>query len=336
MRGVLVPIPEHRGKVLFLATSREDLDGDEAFLHRAMLVAFIVAVGWVVAVAYWLGGRLTVAHDAVAETVRKITQGDLSARVRIEHSDAEVAQVAADINEMVDQLGKLLASQQRFIANAAHELRSPLATLHGELQQAVRKKRDAASYEQAIHSALTASRRLTRLVQDLLTLARVTSRNTDQAASVEVMAAIREARAEVAPFAAERGVTLDVDLDVSCTVPDRGGDTARLFRNLLENAIRHSPEHGTVHVVGTCSGNTILIRISDQGPGVPVADHEAVFEPFFRGKGATPGEGAGLGLGIAREIARSHRGDVILDRSNAIGAQFVVSLPVVLRVGLKT
>ncbi|MDF3071758.1 MAG: Osmosensitive channel histidine kinase KdpD, partial [Polyangiaceae bacterium] len=170
-RGVFVSIPAHPGKLLFLATSRDDLDGDEAFLHRAMVVAFLVAVLWVAAVARWMGGRLTLAHRDIASVVRRVTQGDLSARVKVAASDPQVERLGRDINEMVARLDELLKSQQRFIAYAAHELRTPLAALFGELQQARRKQRGLRDYEETIDAALSAARHLTMLAEDLLTLA---------------------------------------------------------------------------------------------------------------------------------------------------------------------
>lgn len=326
LRGVLVAIPAHPGKVLFLATSRDDLDGDEMFLYRAMLVAFLVAVFWVGAVAYWMGGRLTVAHRAIAGVVERVTQGDLTARVRVQPSDPEVDRLGREINAMVARLDELLKSQQRFIAHAAHELRTPLAALYGELQQSRRKPRDAAAYEATIDTALDATRHLITLAEDLLTLAGARARAGSASARTPLGHAVADARALVAPLARERDVRIRIIGDQSSHVPDRNGDAARLLRNILENAIRHSPPGGDVQVLITLqSGGVLEVRVSDDGPGVAEADRDDIFEPFFRARAAGASDGAGLGLGIAREIARSHGGDVTLDAStNGGGASFVV------------
>ena len=328
LRAVLVAIPQHPGKVLLLATDRDDLDGDEAFLHRAMLVAFAVALAWTAAIAYWMGGRLTRAHQALAQFARQVASGDLAARVQVPPGDPEVAQLSRDIHEMVARLGELLNAQQRFVAHAAHELRSPLASLYGELQQALRKQRDADGYKAAIEASLLAARRLTVLAEDLLTLARVRADSSGEAVSVPVEAAIAEACAMVNPLARERAVRLSVTVE-PCWIPDRTGDASRVIRNLLENAIRHSPSDGVVSLEAATKGGTVCLTVTDEGPGVLESERVAIFEPFFRSKGSAPTDGAGLGLGIAREIARAHGGDVTceLHAGNAGGARFVVSFP---------
>jgi len=325
LRGILVDVPANPGKTLFLATSREDLDGDEAFLFNAMLVAFLVALGWVAAVAYWMSGRLTRDHRAIAAVAREVAAGNLGARVHVESGDPEMAQLGHDIDDMVIQLGELLASHQRFIAHAAHELRSPLTALYGELQQALRKERDAEGYRAAIGVALAATRRLKVLAEDLLTLARTRSERADDETPILVQSALHDASAFVEAFAKERGVVLELHGE-GTRVNDRNGDTARLFRNLLENAIRYSPPGGVVRVdIGTV-GASVEVAVSDQGPGIDESDRDAIFEPFFRSPGSGRSEGAGLGLGIAREIARAHGGELVLTPTDS-GTRFLVSLP---------
>lgn len=326
LRGVLVLVPDDPGKVLFLATSRDDLDGDEAFLHRAMLVAFLVALLWVGAIAYWMGGRLTVAHREIAGVVRRVTLGDLTARVSTVAGDPELQRLGREINEMVARLGQLLKSQERFIAHAAHELRTPLAALYGELQQARRRPRDAPYYEQAIDAALDVARQLTTLAEDLLTLARTRSLAQSESDHIPIASSLASALALVQPLARERGVTVDPRGDLALAVPDRNGDTARLLRNVLENAVRYAPPGSDVQVVVERTEQGTQVRISDQGPGVAAAERETIFEPFFRGRTSAGSNGVGLGLGIAREIARAHGGDLVLAPASANeGASFVIT-----------
>jgi two-component system OmpR family sensor kinase len=330
LRGILVAIPDHPANRVFLATSSEDLDGDEAYLLRAMLAASLVAVLWAAAVAYWMGGRLTRDHRAIAGVARSVARGDLTARVVVRSGDPEVAQLGRDVNEMVERLAELLGSQQRFIAHAAHELRSPLTAIYGELQQSIRKERDAEGYKKAIEMALITTRRLKHLADDLLTLARTKAEQVSKAAPIEAEEALAEAREDVAELARERGVAFSSEWHAACSIADCNGDARRLFRNLLENAVRHSPEGGTVKIEGAIESATIRVAVSDSGEGVDPSERDAVFEPFFRGKTARLSEGSGLGLGIAREIARAHGGEVTLEEPppGMRGARFVARLPV--------
>jgi two-component system OmpR family sensor kinase len=327
LRGMLVPIPGHPETRLLLAAPRTDLDGDEAFLARAMLVVFALAVGWTVLVTSWIVRRLTREHQAIAQVARRVAAGDLSARVATPTADPEIAQLARDVDDMIERLGVLVTSQQRFIAHAAHELRSPLTTLYGELSLALRKERDGASYRRTIEEALDSSRRLKLLAEDLLTLARLGTAADEPDERFGVLARIDAAVEMVRLEASERGVRMEVGGE-DASVTGRSRDVERMVRNVLENAILHSPAGGRVEI-RTNVGDTVEIAVSDEGPGVPEAERERIFEPFYRGarERADDARGAGLGLVIAREIARAHGGDVLLDEA-ARGARFVLRLPI--------
>jgi len=329
MRGVFLPIPQHTNAFLFLATSREDFEGDKSYLFRAMLAAVVVAVGWASLIAYWMSGRLTRDHRNIAAVARSVARGDLTARSDVHSPDPEIVQLGSDMNDMVERLAELVSSQQRFIAHAAHELRSPLTALYGELQQALRKDREAAAYRQAIQQALEATRRLKLLANDLLTLARTRQDAGESPEAIALERMVDDARALVADLATSRDVSLEIRLAKAARVSHRHGDVTRLFRNLLENAIMHSPSGGVVRVESAPRGAMLHTWIVDQGPGIEAADRERIFEPFFRAPHAVKTrDGSGLGLGIAREIARAYGGDVQLDTSApSPGARFLVVLP---------
>ncbi|HEX7670337.1 MAG TPA: HAMP domain-containing sensor histidine kinase [Polyangiaceae bacterium] len=329
LRGILVGIPGHPAKRVFLATSRDDLDGDEAFLLRAMLGAWFVAVMWAAAVAYWMGGRLTRDHQAIATVARSVARGDLSARAEVRSGDPEVSQLGRDINDMVEQLAELLGSHERFIAHAAHELRSPITAIYGELQQALRKERTAEGYRTAIETALATTRRLKLLADDLLKVARTKAERGSNAFPIRLESALEDAMSDVAELARGSAVKFSGTWSVAWCIPDSNGDTRRLFRNLLENAVQNSPPGGTVSATVELEREAVRVVVSDEGEGVDASEREAIFEPFFRGRTVRKREGSGLGLGIAREIARAHGGDVTIAPSapGERGARFLVHLP---------
>lgn len=327
LRGVLVEVPSHRA-VLLLAAPRSDLDGDAAFLLRAMLLVFAVAAAWTMAVAFWLVRRLTRDHAAIAAVARRVAGGDLEARVEIASTDREVGQLARDVNEMIDRLSRLLTAQGRFIAHAAHELRAPLTTLYTELSLALRRERDADSYRQSISDALESARRLTALADDLLALARLGAEPPEPKELVDVASVLDDARRLVSAEAEAKRVVLQAS-GASAAVPARRRDLERLFRNVLENAVRHSPPQGVVRAELRVDPGELVALISDQGSGVAPEEQERIFEPFFRGARAQAegAPGAGLGLAIAREIARAHGGDLTLSPGPGPGGVFVVKLP---------
>jgi two-component system, OmpR family, sensor kinase len=329
LRAVLAPVPHHPGATLFIGVTRADLDGDAEFLTRAMMAVFAVAVAWTAAVAWWIVGRLTRWHRAIVATAERISAGDLAARVRLTVEREDPEGLARNLDEMIDRLALLLRGQQQFISQAAHELRSPLTVLYGELSLALRRERSRDDYRRTIEQALAASQSLKLLAEDLLSLARLGTepRPVNETVSVDELTAVARRMVEVE--ARQRAITFDVR-GPDTQVRGRASDLQRMLRNLLENAVRHSPIGGLVTVDTRVVQNTVHIRVSDEGAGVPPQERRRVFEPFFRGTYDRSDQqvGAGLGLTIARDVARLHGGDIVLvDVEARQGACFEVRFP---------
>jgi len=326
LRGVHVTIPAHPGVTMLLAAPRSDLDGDARFLRRAMAAVFAIALLWTVLVTVVVVRRLTRGHHVIAGVARRVAAGDLDARIRMAGGDPEVVQLAQHIDTMIGRLGLLIGSQRRFIANAAHELRSPLTTLYGELSHALRRARGPEEYERVIREALDATRRLRRLTEDLLAVARV---GTEDAAPqpVDLKEVGEEAAALVAAEVEARALRV-VWTGPGLRVLGRGDDLVRLLRNLLENAARHSPAGGRITLTCAEQGRRVALRVRDEGPGVAQAERGRIFEAFYRGAHERASHsGTGLGLTIAQEIARAHDGELRLASEGPPGACFVLELP---------
>ncbi len=329
LRGTLVAIPAHPGTTMLLAAPRSDLDGDAHFLLRAMATVFGLALLWTMLVAIAVVWRLTRDHRTIAAVARRVAAGDYGARIRLRDGDREVMQLAEDVDAMIEHLGVLIGLQQRFIANAAHELRSPLTTLYGELSHALRRSREPAEYERAIEEALESTQRLRRLTEDLLAVARVSADPADVATiPVDLHALCQEAVDLVAAEAEARAVKL-ISAATRAAIPGRRGDLLRLLRNLLENAVRHSPSGAAVHLRCELRDGFAELTVCDAGPGVAEADRERIFEPFYRGASERAHDelGTGLGLTIAREIARAHGGELHLVAWDSPGARFQLRVP---------
>jgi two-component system heavy metal sensor histidine kinase CusS len=328
LRAVVTPIPSHPGALMLLAAPRADLDGDAVFLRRAMELVFIVAVAWTVVVATFMVRMLTRNQRRIAEVVRRVAGGDLTARVGALEASGDEARLIQNLDEMIERLSNLFSAQRVFIAHAAHELRSPLSALYGELALALRRSRNAEEYRAAIQEAFESTRQLKGLAEDLLAVARLGATPPPSIEPIDVSGALEEAQAIVKAD----GVAPDVRLEVS----GRCGralashrDLVRLLRNLLENAVRHSPQGGSVHVSLGDDGHQVVIAVTDDGSGIAPEEQGKVFTPFYRGTTVPTGNGAesGLGLTIARGIARAYGGDVVLDSDGTTGARFRVTLP---------
>lgn len=326
LHAYLVEVPNHPGVRLLLAARRTDLDEDAASLRRWMGLAFALALLTTVLLTSGVVRRLTHVHQRIAEVAGRVAADDLSARVGAVSGDREIVALAKNVDDMVARLEVLLRAQQRFIANAAHELRSPLTALYGVLSQALRRVRDNEAYRESIAEALESAKQLRVLTEDLLALARLGHRDEQRPEPIDLTLAVRESVAALQTQADAAGVTVAVDCE-PLPVLGRKLDLLRMVRNLVENAIRHAPRGSVVQVQGRRRAGRAELVVADEGPGVAPDDVERIFQPFFRGaRDRSESVGAGLGLAICREIASTHQGALEL-RPSVRGACFVFTMP---------
>ncbi len=323
MRGVVVGVG-NTGRRVLLAAPREDFEEDKRILTRAMAIAFAVGCLWAGLIAFGVATRLTREHAIVGDVARRVASGDTSARVSFRAADADLRQLADDLNAMIERLVGLLAVQERFIAHAAHELRTPLTSLRIELEHAIRSGRDRNDYDSALRGALDSACRLSDLAEDLLALARVKHAPGEGPTAIED--ALADAIADVAPTGRQRDVFI-VTQPLTALVRGERRGLARLFRNVVENAVRFSPRGSKVWIDGHMADDEAVITVTDDGPGIAEADADRIFEPFSRAaRDDARDEGTGLGLSIARRLARSFGGDVIAEPRR--GGRFVIRLPI--------
>jgi two-component system, OmpR family, sensor kinase len=246
-------------------------------------------------------------------------------------ADDEVADLARTLDEMLRALDAsrretegALARQREFVADASHELRTPLTSILAnlELLEAELHGEEA----ETAGAALRSSRRMRRLVGDLLLLARADAGREGLRERVELTAIAAEAASEAASVAAGHALQLDLP-ERGPTIEGVSDDLHRLALNLIENAFVHTPPGTTVTVRVGEAGGWATLEVEDGGPGIPPEARERVFDRFVRGAGETGG-GSGLGLAIVRAVAERHRGSVELGDGAAGGARFTVRLPV--------
>lgn len=340
LRAVLVRVDFVSGpgqRLLLLAAPRGDVDADVAHLVRLMLLV-LLALGAATLGAGWLLGRYLARDiEGIATVTRRVSEGELGARVQSLSTMGaqETRALARDLNQMIDRITSLFEANRRFISHAAHELRSPLAALRGELELALRRPREGEGYRAAIATALDDTNRLVSLAEDLLLLARLEGAPGGERAqgrpvplSDLIEDAARMAGASLGdepPAAGDAAPRVAVSAADAQVIGTRS-DLQRMLRNLLDNALAHAPPGTQVRVQAVATDGQARITVCDEGPGVPAALRERIFEPFFRGEAERERSGAGLGLSIAREIARRHGGDLVLVPSER-GACFTATLP---------
>lgn len=240
----------------------------------------------------------------------------------------ELEPMQAALNRMLDQLGQLLAREQRFIADAAHELRTPLAILQIHAENA-RAASDPAERDAALGHLLNATERATRLVSQMLTLARLTDEQQLQRQPVNLKQACRAELAQLLPLALKRHQDLQFDIDPKLpeTLKMEPGSLGMLLQNLLGNAIQHCPDRGTIRLhlkQDQVSTPCLLLSIENSGEPVPIVERSRLLERFYTGSNHP---GAGLGLSIVQRVVERHHGTIELDDSSLGGLRVNIRLP---------
>jgi two-component system OmpR family sensor kinase len=241
----------------------------------------------------------------------------------------EVQPLVGALNGLLGRLSHALAAQRSFIADAAHELRTPLTAVHLQAQLAERATSDA-ERRAALADLKGGLERATRLVEQLLTLAREEPGVADRPqATIALPALAREVVAELAPLAAAKRIDLGLNAESPVQVRGDAEALATLLSNLVDNALRYTPEGGRVDVGVAIDGGRAMLSVRDSGPGIPEADRERVFDRFVRGSiTAGAARGSGLGLSIVKRIAERHGADIAVGPGlNGAGVGISVRFP---------
>ncbi|MEO8078915.1 MAG: ATP-binding protein, partial [Caldimonas sp.] len=259
---------------------------------------------------WWLAARNLAPLERLAREVRSRDSGSL-APLQVDGLPDEVAPLAGALNALLGRLQTSFDSQRAFVADAAHELRSPLTALKLQLRLLTRAP-DAAGRAEAVEAIAAGIDRATRLVEQLLTLAR--SEPGAPAGALEPVDLGELAREELAalhPLAFDLGSTFALDAEPGVVVAGEASALAALVRNLVDNALRYSPRGARVDVRVWRDGDRAALRVDDAGPGIAAADRDRIFDRFVRR--ATGGEeGTGLGLAIVRSVALRHGAELSL------------------------
>ncbi|MFD4609368.1 sensor histidine kinase [Streptomyces sp. NPDC058440] len=322
-RAVGIPAGTARDPVtVYVAVPTESVDHGLAQLTVGLATGVPAVVAALTGVAWLLTGRALRPVDGMRAQTAEITASDLSRRLDVPPADDALGRLATTFNDLLARLDTSARRQRRFVADAAHELRNPLSTLHTRLSVAAQHP-GLADGQSLAAGLLPQTERLTRLVDDLLRLARLDARPRLRARPVDldeiVFTEVREARRRTR-------LVIDQHAVGAARVAGDGDALARVVRNLLDNALRHARTR--IDVSLHTLGDTAQLTVADDGPGIPEADRERVFGRFTRLDGARARDtgGSGLGLAIVRDTVTAHHGSTRIE-DNRPGARLVVLLP---------
>lgn len=332
-RIITWPARDEEGELFFVVVGQSLKDLERAQRQLLILLAVSNPIALLLASlgGLWIANKALRPVDRLTRAAERIGRGSLSERVEESRSKDEIGRLAATFNEMISKLEQAFERERRFTADASHELKTPLAVLRGDIEVALRRERSAEEYRNVLASSLEEIARLTKLTDDLLTLAR-----SDAGERVLELEPIRldtlaaEAHAFIQPLADSSGVRLNYESPSSPIVIEGDGKRLKqLLVNLLDNAIKYTPSGGSARLVLSVQDSLALIEISDNGRGITAESLPHIFERFYRRSDPRDSRvtGFGLGLAISKWIVDAHNGSIEVESEQGRGSRFTVRLP---------
>lgn len=299
---------------------------------RDLGMAYLIALPFIMA-GVWFGGQL-IAHKALAPVrevtvaAEQITALNLNRRLPPQEVNDEIGRLTTVLNEMFNRLEVSFNQATRFSADASHELKTPLAILRSGIEDLLDRQDLSSDAQEALASLLEHTTFLSSIIGNLLLLSRMDARQFKldfvQQDIVEVLTAcIEDAKIMAEPY----GLKVQSDLPDTLSAPVDRGRLTQIVLNLLDNAIKYNTPGGTVRVRAVSDGGTCRISIANTSAARHEDHPQLLFERFYRAEHVADTPGTGLGLSLARELARAHRGDLVLVRSDGVWTEFSLTLP---------
>ena len=320
-----------RAGALVLAVSVQDTVDSLISMRDRMLAVFALALVAVLALVGLISRIVTRPVAELSAGIERMTRGDYQHRVHVP-GKGEMAQLAAAFNQMSEQVHNLDEARNQFVSNASHELKTPLATIKLLVESLMYEDNmDPALRREFLGDIDKEIDRLSSVVGDLLTLVHIDSHKLRLRREMMLLSdTVRESVKRLLPLAKRKKQEIRLDLADGCEMFADPGKLAQVCYNIIENAIKYTPEGGTIDVRMHRAGRDGVLEIADTGIGIPQEDLPHVFDRFYRVDKARTREtgGTGLGLSIVQQIVRLHGGSVTVQSEPGKGTTFIVQLPV--------
>jgi len=330
-RSFTRPVIE-KGRLAYIVQVASPLSGLRSALNHLSILLLLLLPATVILTglcgSFLAMIALRPVHDMI-ETIHQITAENLKLRINMPQTKDEIYALALTFNKMIQRLDDSFSSQRQFMEDISHELKTPLSVLKGELEVTLKKIRSAHEYENTLQSSLEEVNRLVRIVENLLMLARFDTKTVSlEPKSVELISLIQDVVQDMQVLAQQKQVALSFNRVDEILVQADMMQLKRLFLNLLDNAVKYTPNGGKVSVMVQRQTHTVEVEIIDNGVGISSQEMDHIFDRFYRVDKSRSTAGFGLGLSIAQSIAWAHNGDIKVRSNPGGGSVFVVTLPV--------
>jgi heavy metal sensor kinase len=329
LRSFLKPIME-KGRLVYVVQVSSTLDAAQVPLRklRFVFLVFLPLTALLSVVAGFLLARLLLMPlKRIIGGMHAVTADNLKHRIEVPDTRDEIRELADNFNAMLDKLDGSFSSQQQLIQDISHELRTPLTILKGEMELALKRVRSTEEYTATLQSGLEEIDRISRIVEDLLVLSRFDGRGVSldltRVRLDELLAGIID---DVRLLAERKKTRVELSA-VPAAINADEHHLRRVFLNLIDNALKYTPEGGGITITVNDDLAQASVRIADTGPGIPEESLPFIFNRFYRVDKARSSEGFGLGLSIAQSIIQAHHGRITVENSPGSGSVFTVFLP---------
>lgn len=264
-----------------------------------------------------------------SSTIETITHKNLTDRIDTESTVQELTRVASSFNSMLDRLHTVFESQKRLIADASHELKTPVSIIRTQCDVVLQRTRTAEEYVDALVAIRSSTEDIAKLVRDLLSLARIEAGEFTSAnfSLVSLVGCINHAVEMIQPLASKRGVRVTSQIDETICIKGSWTGLLEAFLNVVENGVRYNREGGSVMISAVTQNGNVAITVADTGMGIAASDFPKIFGRFYRTANVRATEGTGLGLSIVKSLLAAHGGTIRVESELGVGSRFMIVLP---------
>ncbi len=309
-----------------ISQSLKDVDEDIAILSRLSLIFFPIVLAVSLLMSWFLAGRALSPIVKIKSLAEQIRQGRLGGRIDIGVKGEEIEDLVRIFNDMLDNIQHSMEAQKRFTSDVSHEIRSPLTSLRGSIEVALRKKRTSEEYEDLLRNNLSDIVRLSRITDDLLFLSKADNNILELR---KHWFDVNQLLKNIIERLRYDGLSIVEKYRENLEFYGDSGILEQAFSNLITNAIKYTPRGGTVTIATTEEDGSLKVTVSDTGIGIPEDEIPHIFERFYRvdRERSRKMGGTGLGLAITQWIVNAHNGRIIVKSRVGSGSDFIVIFP---------
>ncbi|MFA6610673.1 MAG: ATP-binding protein, partial [Candidatus Omnitrophota bacterium] len=330
LRIFSTPVFENE-KVAYIVQVSTPLTSIEAALNNLKVTLFLL-FPITILVTGVMGSFLAKAAmhpvDNMIQTIHQITAENMKLRIASPKTKDEVQKLAETFNEMLERLEGAFTAQQQLFADLSHELKTPLTILRGEFEVGLKRARSAEEYEAILHSGLEEINRITKLADSLLLLAKFDSKEVrPEMKLIDISSLIQDSVNHIKVLSEIKHIHLILKAGERILMNADEGQLKTAFLNLLDNAVKYTPESGNIDVTVERKMSMARITIHDSGVGIPKKEIRHIFDRFYRVEKSRNSSGFGLGLSIARSIIEAHNGTIEVKSNASQGTAFIIKIP---------